>query len=181
MDETAIIESVRAWVEKFVVGENLCPFAQRELKRDSVRFIVTDAQTEQELLLALATELEILEADASVETTVLIHPEVLQDFSDYNQFLDPAEELLRVLGLEGVFQIASFHPHYQFADTEPDDTQNYSNRSTYPLLHLLREDSIETAVAGFEGIDEVPERNIEHLKQLGADELKRRWRACLPG
>ncbi len=175
MDESAIIQSVRTWVEGFVVGENLCPFAQRELMKDRVRFTVSSACREQALLIALREELAILKDNPEIETTLLIHPNVLQDFADYNQFLDPAEELLERLDLTGIFQIASFHPDYQFANTRVEDAENYSNRSPYPLLHLLREDSIERAVAAYEGIDRVPERNIEHLKNLGSAELRRRW------
>lgn len=177
-NESAIIAAVRAWVDALVVGENLCPFARRELVRNRVRFAVTACGTEQDLLATLSEEMEILHADSEIETTLLIHPHVLTDFADYNQFLDLADALLVEQGLEGVFQIASFHPHYQFVDTAPDDAENYSNRSPYPLLHLLREESLDKAIAGFGDIEAVPLRNIEHLNRLGARELKRRWEAC---
>lgn len=166
-------------MESFVVEQNLCPFAKRELVNGRVRFAVTPATTEEELLLALHDELQILNADASVETTLLIHPGVLQGFGDYNQFLSAAEELLVQLELEGTYQIASFHPDYQFAGTDPDDAENYSNRSPYPLLHVLREESVERAIGEYPDIDQIPERNIEQLNRLGKSKLQALWQACL--
>jgi hypothetical protein len=116
-------------VETLVVGLNLCPFAKRELVQNRVRFAVTDAVTEEQLLLDLQAELELLNSGEVVETTLLIHPKVLQDFYNYNQFLSHADSLLMEMGLVGVYQIASFHPDYQFGGTEPDDVENYTNRS----------------------------------------------------
>lgn len=164
--------SVRRWVETVVVDLNLCPFAKRELVNDRVRFTVTDASTETALLMALESELELLTRDSSVETTMLIHPDVLADFSDYNQFLDLADGLLTQMDLEGVFQIASFHPDYQFADTEVDDPENFTNRSPYPVLHILREESLERAVDCMPDIDQVPVRNIETMNRIGAERLR---------
>jgi len=177
-ENDAIIGSVKHWLESFVVEQNLCPFAKRELVKGRVRFAVTPATTEAELLLALHEELQLLNADESVETTLLIHPGVLQRFGDYNQFLSAAEGLLAQLELEGTYQIASFHPDYQFAGTEPDDAENYSNRSPYPLLHVLREDSVERAVGEYPDIDQIPVRNIEQLNRLGKSRLQALWRAC---
>ena len=138
MNDEAIILAVRRWVESLVVEMNLCPFAKRELVKDRVRFVNTAATTEKQLLLALQAELELLNADPAVETTLLIHPQVLQDFYDFNDFLGLADSLLVDMGLEGVYQIASFHPNYQFGGTRPGDAENYTNRSPYPVLHLLR-------------------------------------------
>ena len=178
MNTSEIINSVRIWVESLVITEGLCPFAHKELEQDRVRFSVTSSSSEEALLRALTEEMERLLDDPAVETTLLIHPQVLQGFDDYNQFLDLADALLEEQGLEGVFQIASFHPDYQFAGTESEDAENYSNRSPYPLLHLLREESIEQAVASFEGIEAVPERNIRHLEKIGASELQKRLLSC---
>lgn len=164
--------SVRRWVETVVVELNLCPFAKRELVNDRVRFTVADASTETALLIALESELELLTRDSAVETTMLIHPDVLTDFSDYNQFLDLADGLLTQMDLEGVFQIASFHPDYQFADTEVDDPENFTNRSPYPVLHILREESLERAVASMPDIDQVPVRNIATMNSIGAERLR---------
>jgi uncharacterized protein len=161
-----------------VVGLNLCPFAERELLHDRVRFTVTDATSDDQLTMALTDELALLQRDPSVETTLLIHPWVLEDFSAYNQFLDSADQLLRQLNLEGVYQVASFHPQYQFAGTAPDDAENYTNRSPYPVLHLLREDSLERAIQAFAGVENIPARNIRLMNEMGKEKLLALVQAC---
>jgi uncharacterized protein len=177
-NDDAIARAVRRWVETMVVGLNFCPFAKRELQHDRVRFAVTDATSEHQLMTALTDELALLERDPSVETTLLIHPWVLEDFGDYNQVLDLADQLLRQLDLEGVYQVASFHPQYQFAGTAPDDAENYSNRSPYPLLHLLREDSLEQAIQAFPGVEDIPARNIRLMNEMGKEKLRSLLQAC---
>jgi hypothetical protein len=181
MESEAIAYVVRRWVEELVVGLNLCPFAGHELLRNRVRFVVTEAATEEQLLAALATELALLNDDASVETTLLIHPEVLQDFFDYNQFLDSAERLLVHLELEGVYQVASFHPNYQFADTAADDAENFTNRSPYPLLHILREESLARRIAAYPDVEQIPVRNIEQMNRLGREKLQSILQGCSDG
>jgi hypothetical protein len=178
MKSEAIAYVVRRWVEELVVGLNLCPFAGHELLRNRVRFFVTEAATEEQLLAALETELTLLNDDASVETTLLIHPDVLQDFLDYNQFLDAAERLLVHLELEGVYQVASFHPYYQFAGTAVDDAENFTNRSPYPLLHILREESLALRIAAFPDVEQIPVRNIEQMKRLGREKLQSILQGC---
>lgn len=173
------IKSVRGWVETVVVGLNLCPFAKRELINNRVRFCVSDADYPEQLLSSLQTELERLGHDSSIETTLLIHPNTLTDFQDYNQFLDIADELLTDMELQGIYQIASFHPQYQFADSEMDDVENYTNRSPYPMLHLIREQSLENALANYPDADKIPERNIALLKQLGHDKMQALLQSCL--
>ncbi len=167
-----IIKSVRCWVEQVVMGLNLCPFAGEPMVTDRVRFVVSEADSAQQLLGDLQKELNRLEIDTTVETTLLIHPQVLQNFFDYNQFLDQAEALLVNRGLEGIYQLASFHPDYQFAGTEPGDAQNYTNRAPYPLLHLLREASLERAIANHPDVAQIPERNIELLERMGPEALR---------
>jgi hypothetical protein len=178
LEDHTIINSVRHWLKSFVIEQNLCPFAKRELVNESVRFVVTPASNEQELLLALHNELQLLSDDASVETTLVIHPRVLQSFLAYNEFLGASDELLVGLDLEGTYQIASFHPDYQFEGTQPDDAENYSNRSPYPLLHILREESVERAISEHPDIDQIPTRNIVLLNSLGKDKLRAMWQAC---
>ena len=178
MEHAKIIRPVRKWVEDVVVGLNLCPFAKRELVRNRVRFTVTEADTEEQLLMDIQDELELLNSDESVETTLLIHPNVLQDFYDYNQFQNYIDSLLEQLDLNGVYQIASFHPDYQFGGTDPDDVENYTNRSPYPMLHLIREESLEQAVASYPDPDQIPERNIELLKSLGREKMQALLQAC---
>ncbi len=175
-EKTAL--SIRRWVESVVIDLNLCPFAERELVSDRVRFSVTEASSALELSIALESELELLARDASIETTMLAHPSVLQDFADYNQFLETADQLLHEMDLEGIFQIASFHPHYQFADTLPDDPENYTNRSPFPVLHILREESLEKAVANTPDIDQVPVRNIAKMNELGTERIRSILLSC---
>ena len=179
MGETEIISATRKWVEDVVVGYNLCPFAKRELVRNRVRFVVSEAKTEDELLQALHSELQRLEDEPEIETTLLIHPGVLQDFGPYNEFLDAADGLLAYLDMEGVYQIASFHPDYQFAETEPDAAENYTNRSPFPMLHLLREASLEAVIDSYPDVDGIPERNIELMNELGSDKMRSILHSCL--
>lgn len=177
MDES-VISSVRQWVESVVVDLNLCPFAKHELVKNRVRFAVTEATTDEQLLIALQDELKLLNNEPSVETTLLIHPNVLQDFYDYNQFLNYVDGLLAQMKMEGVYQAASFHPDYQFAGTNPDDAENYTNRSPYPMLHLIREESLERAIAGYPDVEGIPARNKELMNSLGEDKLRQLLKAC---
>ena len=178
IDNNAITAAVRRWVETVVVDLNLCPFAGRELRQERIRFVVSPATTEAQLLASLQTELEMLETHADTETTLLIHPRVLQDFDDYNQFLESADDLLGTTGVDGIYQIASFHPHYQFSETAAEDVENYTNRSPYPLLHLLREQSLERSIASYPDTEQIPLRNIALMKRLGVDKLKQLLQAC---
>ena len=165
------IAETRAWVEHAVIGLNLCPFAKAVQAKGQVRYVATDAADADRLLAQLCDELQRL-ADTPAEetdTTLLIHPGVLGDFGDYNDFLDIADAALQALGLEGVLQVASFHPDYRFAGTETDDIANATNRSPYPTLHLLREASVERAVAAFPEPDAIYEANMKTLQALGAD------------
>lgn len=164
-----VIAATRGWIERVVIGLNLCPFAKSVYLKDGVRFVVSDARTADALLGNLERELRAL-ADAApeeVETTVLIHPHVLASFLDYNDFLDVADAAIERLDLAGIIQIASFHPDYQFAGTAPDDVTNYTNRSPYPMLHLLREESVERAVDAYPDAERIPERNIATMRRLG--------------
>lgn len=170
--------SVQQWVNTFVVDLNLCPFAKRELVKDRVRFVVSDANNEEALLLHLHAELERLENNSDIETTLLIHPLILNDFDAYNQFLDDADGLLQEMQLDGVFQIASFHPAYQFGGTDIDDAENYTNRSPYPMLHILREASLDAVLATTEHTDQIPVRNIALMNEMGAARLKQMLSAC---
>jgi uncharacterized protein len=167
----AATAATRAWVERAVIGLNLCPFAKAPQVRGQVRYVVSQAIDTEALLSDLADELVRLEATpaAHLETTLLIHPQVLRDFADYNDFLDLADAAVRALGLEGVVQVASFHPHYQFAGTEWGDVANATNRSPYPTLHLLREASLDRAVEAFPQAESIFETNIATLRSLGPE------------
>ena len=167
-DDPFIVET-RAWVERVVIGLKLCPFAPAPALKGLIRYAMSEAETPEALLEDLATELQHLVASPleEVETTLLVHPQVLQDFHDYNDFLEIADEALRMWGLEGEIQIASFHPQYQFAGTDPDDIGNATNRSPYPMLHLLREQSIARAVDAFGDTRSISAANLETLEKLG--------------
>lgn len=176
MNPEAVIAATRRWISSIVIGLNLCPFAQRVFQADTIRYVVTDATDADSLRDALDRELQFLAESPidQVETTLLIHPHVLGDFLDYNDFLDVAEERLRDRHLEGVIQIASFHPAYQFAETAPDAVENYTNRSPYPMLHLLREESITRIAGDPDELLAIPERNIETLRTLGRKKMLER-------
>lgn len=166
-----ILTATQAWLQKAVIGLNLCPYAKSVHVKNQIRYVISAAATAEDLLAQLLSELRHLETTdpALLDTTLLIHPHVLTDFLDYNDFLDVADAALHELDLVGIIQIASFHPHYQFAGTAPDDIDNYTNRSPYPILHLLREDSIERAVAAFPDAAHIFEKNIETLRSLGRE------------
>ena len=168
-DQYEIVAATRHWLEVAVIGLNLCPFAKAVHVKQQIRYTVTQATSEDELLAVLRDELSLLAKSDSneIDTTLLIHPQALTDFIDYTAFLRKADRLLRSQGHEGTLQIASFHPAYEFAGSSPDDIENCSNRSPFPMLHLLREDSIERAVAVFPDAGEIYERNIETLRRLG--------------
>ena len=169
------IDATRRWLERAVIGLNLCPFAKAVHARGQIRWVLSDASTPEALLETLGAELLLLRdapADA-VDTTLIIHPRVLTDFLDYNDFLDTADALVESLGLYGVLQVASFHPDYQFAGSAPDDVENFTNRAPYPTLHLLREDSVSRAVQAFPDPDVIVERNVETLRSLGAEGWRR--------
>jgi len=169
------IAETERWLQRAVIGLNLCPFAKAVHVRGQVRFVLTEAVTPEALLEDLGAELlHLRDTPADViDTTLLVHPGVLADFLDYNDFLEQADALVAELGLEGVLQVASFHPGYQFAGTGPDDIENFTNRSPYPTLHLLREDSVSRAVEAFPDPDAIVDRNVETLQRIGRDG----WRA----
>ncbi len=169
--ESQIVQQTKDWVENVVIGLNLCPFAKHEIDNKRVHFCVSNVDNPQQLLASLRTELNRLEEDASIETTLLIHPHTLPDFDHYNECLDLFDALLFDMQLEGIYQIASFHPHYRFAGTRPEDVENYTNRSPYPMLHLIRERSLEHAVTNYPDINGIPRRNVDLLRSLGCDKM----------
>ena len=178
IDEAAVVAATRRWVERAVIGLNLCPFARVPFVQQRLHFRVSHARSEDALLDDLRDELVALHgADPLIrETTLLIHPGVLTEFLDYNDFLDTADAAVLALGLEGELQVASFHPDYRFADTSADAVENCTNRSPYPTLHLLRESSIERALEAMVDTDDIYRRNIETLRHLGADGWRALWR-----
>jgi hypothetical protein len=168
-DDEAIVAATRRWVERAVIGLNLCPFAKSVYVKEQVRYVVSPATTPEALLETLMDELQLLSDTSAekVDTTLLIHPFVLADFEDFNEFLDVADAALEDMQLDGELQVASFHPAYQFAETDQNDISNYTNRAPYPILHLLREDSIARAVEAFPDAAEIFEKNIATMEELG--------------
>ena len=166
-----VIAVTEIWLERAVIGLNLCPFVKAVHVKRQIRYVVSEATTPEALADELVRELEFLaEANpATVDTTLLIHPHVLKDFLDFNDFLEVADGIVEELELDGILQVASFHPQFQFENTEPDDITNYTNRAPYPTLHLLREDSVERAVGAFPGELEIASANIVTLETLGHD------------
>ena len=174
------IAETRAWVRRAVIGLNLCPFARAVDAKDQIRYVFSDATDAETLLATLVVELQRLaDTDAElVDTTMVIHPRVFADFEDFNDFLELADAAVEDLELDGILQVASFHPRFQFADTEPDDITNATNRSPYPTLHLLREESVDRAVAAFPEAEAIFERNMATLEKLGAPgwaAVRKRW------
>jgi len=172
------VEITQRWLERIVIDLNLCPFAKRDYLQNRVRITESPALNEELLLQDLMVELALLNRQDDIETTLLIAPHVLQKFDDYNQFLVFVDTLLIEMKLEGVFQIASFHPHYQFADTAIDDVENYTNRAPYPLLHILREDSLDKAIDQHTNTKIIPEDNIELMRSLGSAHMQKLLDSC---
>jgi hypothetical protein len=170
-----VIADTSGWLDRVVIGLGLCPFAKAVQAKQQVRYRVTEAGSPNELVTVLAEELRLLAAadPERVDTTLLIHPHVLADFLDYNDFLSEADQALCELELDGELQIASFHPDYRFAGAPADDPANFTNRSPYPMLHLLREASVSRAVAAFPDASSIYERNIATLRALTPDALSR--------
>ena len=180
MDADLVIADTRRWLDRAVIGLNLCPFAKSVVLKDQVRYFVSSASDPEALAQELAAELQHLAAadPQLLDTTLLIHPQVLLDFGDYNDFLDVADALLAELDLEGELQVASFHPDYRFADSDDDDdVGNCSNRAPYPTLHLLREASVERAVEAFPDAADIYQRNIDTLQRLGWAGWRALWTA----
>lgn len=173
MERRVVIDETRGWIAAVVIGLNLCPFAGRVFRDGKIRYAVSPAADEEALLRDLGDELRALAAApiAELETTLLIHPQALARFLDYNDFLGRGERLAADLGLKGVIQIAGFHPDYHFAGTDPDAVENYTNRPPYPMLHLLREESISRVAGDPAELLAIPRRNIETLRSLGKEKL----------
>lgn len=181
VSQETIIARCRHWVESVVVAFNFCPFARKPVESGHVRYIVSLADNTDALLQDMQCELELLRNTdiAEIETTVLIHPYVLNDFLAYNDFLSVVDMFLRQCHYEGEFQVASLHPDYQFADADADAAENYTNRSPYPILHLLREQSVSNALLTYARPERIPERNIRIAEQLGVDQLRSLLDECL--
>jgi hypothetical protein len=169
------LEKTKTWVERFVIGLNLCPFAKKPFTQGRIRFILEETTDLEKLAATFVEECLSLHRTTaeSIETTLLVHPNILADFYDYLDFVSIAESLLEQLELEGIIQVASFHPDYQFEGTAPNAPENYTNRSPYPMLHLIREESISYALTHWENPEQIPEINIEKMNELGLEGIRK--------
>ncbi|MGH1486094.1 MAG: DUF1415 domain-containing protein [Cellvibrionaceae bacterium] len=170
MNHLLIESEIKQWLQEVVIGLTLCPFAKAPFQKEAIRFFISEAQTEECLISDLVNECQILDGDSAIETTLLICPYVLSDFFVYNQFLPWADKVLKEYNWSGVYQIASFHPHYQFANIDKDDPQNLSNCSPYPILHLLRESTLSDILERYDNPEKIPEINIETMNKLSPNQ-----------
>ncbi len=166
-DQKLIEQQTRHWLKDIVIGHDFCPFAKRELLANRVRFCVLSGNAKAKFLEQIIDEMLLLEQRADIETTLLIFADSLRGFNEYLDFLELAQTLMEEQSMEGIYQLASFHPAYQFADSAYDDPANFTNRSPYPIIHILREASVERAVQNYPYIDAVPQRNIELARAKG--------------
>jgi hypothetical protein len=166
------------WLETVIIEYSICPFAKRELERDSIHFSVNHDKDMEKCLLHLIDECQRLDKQPDIETALLIYADTFKSFDDYLDFLEIAESLLNEQGYEGTYQLASFHPDYCFQGSDRDDAANYTNRSPYPMLHLLREASIEQAVSKYPNPENIPQRNIELTRKLGLTKMQALLSAC---
>lgn len=180
MDKTAtIIDQTKKWITHIVVGCNFCPFAAREIKRNSIRYQVETSTDLNLCLQAFLQECIRLDTEETIETTLLIFPNAFQTFDAYLNLLSLAERALKKKGYEGVYQVASFHPLYRFANTRDNDAANYTNRSIYPMLHLLREEKIEQALQHYPDPEQIPVRNVQFAREKGIAYMKMLRDSCL--
>ena len=168
LDRTPIISSVKNWLKHTVIGLQLCPFAKSVFDADKISYTVSDTENAEALMLQLHEEFKRLDDTPEIETTLVIVPQQLFDFESFNQTLDAIDDMLKQYGWSGVFQVASFHPQYQFADTQIDDRENWTNRSPYPIFQILRESSIELAIENFPTIADLPQENIKRMNALSS-------------
>ena len=171
--DSLVVEQTLSWIRSFIIEYNLCPFAKVPVNKGTLRISVSDTKKKAQALEDLMEEVELLDRNPGIETTLLVFPESFKDFFAYLDFVDLAEQLLVEQDYEGIYQLASFHPDYYFADTNPEDASNYSNRSPYPMVHLLREESLEKAIAAYGNTEEIPKNNIATLNQLGLEKIKK--------
>jgi len=178
ISDAELIAQTTRWIETVIVANNFCPFAAREVQRDSIRYRVVRDSAPEPCLLAVAEECLRLDDDPDTETTLVVFLEAFADFYDYLDFVAIAEELLLEQGYEGVYQLASFHPEYLFDGSDTQDPANYTNRSPYPMLHLLRESSIERALQDYPGAEDIPQHNIDSTRRMGLERMQALLAAC---
>lgn len=170
-DELVTLQTLK-WVNTFIVDLNVCPFAKREIDQNRVKVCVVRSKKTDIALEELIAEVNWLDTHEETETTLLVFPTLFKDFHRYLDFVDLAEDLMFEQGCEGVYQIATFHPDYCFAGAEMNDVSNYTNRSPYPMIHLLREASVEKAIAFHGNTEAIPENNIALMEEMGEEKIQ---------
>ena len=178
MNNDEIIRQTRCWLEKVVIGCNFCPFAAHPFHNDRIRYSVCNHSSLEQCMHQVVNECITLDNNDNIETTLVIFSQAFARFDDYLDAVELAQQLLQQQGYEGVYQLASFHPHYCFADAEADDAANYTNRSPWPMIHLLREASIEKALQNVDRPEAIPERNIETARKLGVEAMQALLDSC---
>ncbi len=179
MTDEVVVSQTIAWIKSVVIGCNFCPFAAKAMSRKGIRYVVLPNATIDITLEVLTSELQFLDRSDDIETTLIILPDDFTDFDSYLDLVRIVEELVTLEGYEGIYQIASFHPEYCFADADRDDVANYTNRSVYPMLHILREESITRAIGHYPDSHRIPQRNIEYAHQKGLKYMQMLRAACL--
>jgi hypothetical protein len=175
-----VIQHTENWIRSFIIQLNICPFAKREVERKTLRMQVSTTGKIEQALEQLIAELQLLDNEPTIETTLLIFPSLFKDFFDYLDFVDLAELLMFEQSYEGIYQLATFHPDYCFAEVDFEDSSNYTNRSPYPMIHILREDSVEKAIAYYGDTEKIPEANIKSMHRLGIEGIKKILAGCFP-
>lgn len=178
MSQQSIVTATQAWLTSFIIAHNICPFARQVHENNAIRYRVIDSENLEDCLEALFEECQHMDMEPATATTLLIFAQACAEFDDYLDLVAIAEELLIDQGYEGIYQLASFHPDYCFAESSENDPANYTNRSPYPMLHIIREDSIEQALLNYQNPELIPERNIELTRKLGMEKLSEQLAAC---
>ncbi|CAM4139261.1 DUF1415 domain-containing protein [Vreelandella rituensis] len=179
LSDSTVTQQTMNWVKRFIVELNVCPFAKREVEKESVRLCVVRSKKIEVALEELMMEIQWLDSHKETETTLLIFPTLFRDFHHYLDFVDLAEAMLAEQEYEGIYQLATFHPDYCFAETEPTDVSNYTNRSPYPMLHLLREASLDKAIDAYGDTSAIPDKNIQKMQAMGKASVENLLQSCL--
>lgn len=177
-EQQPILAATQKWLQTIVIGLNFCPFAQREFDKSTIHYALVDSRKTEDVLTALQAEWQRLDQQPDIATTLLILPYGFEGFWDYLDLVDLAEQLLAMEGYEGIYQVASFHPDYCFADADEQDPANFTNRSPYPMLHILREASLERALQHHPDPDSIPDTNIKLAREKGLEQMQALRQAC---
>lgn len=178
-DRQTLIDNTKKWIQDVVIGCNFCPFAAKEVKQGTVRYHVEEDDDLNACLQVFLNECELLDTSPEIETTIIILPIGFDEFEDYLDLVECAEEILEENGYEGTYQVATFHPNYCFEGEEADDASNFTNRSPYPMLHILREESVERALERYPDAEGIAQRNIDFARTKGGAYMKMLRDACL--